>query len=66
VAKALGTGIGNGVSWQDILIAHDQYGAPLVELSGGALRVAAEKGGTRVALSLSDEVDCVLAFAVLA
>mgnify|MGYP003123224778 CR=1 FL=1 len=66
VAKALGTGIGNGVSWQDICITHDELGAPQVKLSGGALRVAGEKGGTRVALSLSDEVDCVLAFAVLA
>ncbi|MEP5567885.1 MAG: holo-ACP synthase [Halioglobus sp.] len=66
VAKSLGTGIGRGVSWQDIEISHDEYGAPQVELSGGALRVAQEKGGTRVALSLADEVGCVVAFAVLA
>ncbi|RLQ21503.1 holo-ACP synthase [Seongchinamella sediminis] len=66
VAKALGTGIGRGVSWQDIRISHDEHGAPLVSLSGGALSVAREKGGSRVALSLADEVDCVIAFAVLA
>ncbi|PLW68018.1 holo-ACP synthase [Pseudohalioglobus lutimaris] len=66
VAKALGTGIGRGVSWQDIRIAHNAHGAPVVELTGGALRVARELGGTRVALSLADEVDCVVAFAVLA
>ena len=66
VAKALGTGIGRGVSWQDICISHDQYGAPLVNLSGGAMAVARERGGSRVALSLADEVDCVIAFAVLA
>ena len=65
VAKALGTGIGRGVSWHDILITHEASGAPQVELSGGALRVASEKGGTRVALSLADEEDCVIAFAVL-
>ena len=58
VAKALGTGIGRGVSWQDIRISHNEYGAPLA--------VAREKGGSRVALSLADEVDCVIAFAVLA
>ena len=66
VAKALGTGIGRGVSWQDIQIEHDDNGAPLVILSGGARRVAVERGGQRVALSLADEVDYVVAFAVLA
>lgn len=66
VAKTLGTGIGRGVSWQDIRISHDSNGAPLVHLSGGALRVATELGGSRVALSLADENDYVVAFAVLA
>lgn len=66
VAKSLGTGIGRGVSWQDIRISHDEYGAPQVELSGGALRAAQKRGGTRVALSLADEEHCVVAFAVLA
>ncbi len=65
IAKALGTGIGRGVSWQDIHIEHDEHGAPVARLSGGALRVASERGGTRVALSLSDEAEYVVAFAVL-
>lgn len=65
VAKALGTGIGRGVSWQDITIGHDGHGAPRVVLSGGALRVAAERGGSRVELSLADELEYVVAFAVL-
>ena len=65
VAKSLGTGIGRGVSWQDIQIEHDANGAPLVRLSGGAAEVAASLGGSRVALSLADETDYVVAFAVL-
>ena len=65
VAKALGTGIGRGVSWQDIQIEHDANGAPLVRLSGGASRVASERGANRVELSLADELDYVVAFAVL-
>lgn len=65
VAKALGTGIGRGVSWQDICIKHDDQGAPLVILSGGALRAARYKGGSRMELSISDEGEYVLAFAVL-
>lgn len=66
IAKALGTGIGRGVSWQDIQIEHDKHGAPVVRLDGGASRVAAERGGRRVELSLADELDYVVAFAVLA
>ena len=65
VAKALGTGIGRGVSWQDILIHHDSNGAPLVTLSGGALEVASRRGGDQVLVSLSDEDAYVVAFAVL-
>ena len=65
VAKCLGTGIGRGVSWHDIEITHDANGAPGVQLSGGALIAARARGGSRVLLSLADEVDCVVAFAVL-
>ncbi len=65
IAKALGTGIGRGVSWQDMQIEHDEHGAPLVRLSGGALEVATARGGSRMDLSLADETDYVVAFAVL-
>ena len=65
MAKCLGTGIGRGVSWQDIEITHDESGAPGVQLSGGALAAAEARGGSRVLLSLADEKDCVIAFAVL-
>ncbi|PLW83162.1 holo-ACP synthase [Kineobactrum sediminis] len=65
VAKALGTGIGNGVSWQDIEIRHDAMGGPLVHLSGGALRIAQSRGGSAVLLSLADEQAYVVAFAAL-
>lgn len=65
VAKALGTGIGNGVSWQDIEIRHDALGGPVVHLTGGALRIAQNRGGVRVLLSLADEQAYVVAFAAL-
>ncbi|WP_116365153.1 holo-ACP synthase [Parahaliea mediterranea] len=65
IAKALGTGIGRGVSWQDMLVHHDANGAPLVTLSGGAERAAAARGGSRVLLSIADEQHYVVAFAVL-
>ncbi len=65
IAKALGTGIGRGVSWQDMRVLHDLNGAPEVELSGGALVAARSRGGSRVLLSLADERDYVVAFASL-
>lgn len=65
VAKALGTGIGRGVSFQDILIVNNDAGAPGVELSGGALQVMQSLGGSRILLSLADEQQYALAYAVL-
>lgn len=65
IAKALGTGIGRGVSWQDIEVRHDPHGAPLVHLSGGAAEVVKCRGGTGILLSLADEQAYVVAFAAL-
>jgi holo-[acyl-carrier protein] synthase len=65
IAKALGTGIGRGVSWQDIEIRHDAHGAPLVHVSGGAAEVVKRRGGSAILLSLADEQAYVVAFAAL-
>jgi len=65
IAKALGTGIGRGVSFQDIVITNNAQGAPEVDLSGGAADVLAARGGTQILLSLSDERDYALAYAVM-
>jgi holo-[acyl-carrier protein] synthase len=66
VAKALGTGFRNGVSWVDIEIDRDELGKPIVRLHGAALARAKSLGGGQLWLSLSDEQEQVLAFAVLA
>ena len=65
VAKALGTGIGRGVSFQEILIVKNASGAPGVELSGGALQVMKALNGQQMLLSLSDERHYALAYAML-
>ena len=64
VVKALGSGIGNGVSWQHIEISHNRLGKPQVVLTGGALVWAENMAVTGVMLSYSDEVDYVVAMAV--
>ncbi len=65
IAKALGTGIGVDLSWQDMHIRRRENGAPEVVLSHRGSAVAARQGGNRVLLTLSDEQAYAVAFAVL-
>lgn len=65
VAKALGTGIGRGVSFQDIEISNNNDGAPLVTLGGGALEVLQRLGGNEVLLSIADEQHYALGYALI-
>lgn len=68
VAKALGTGIGGQAFFIEISITNDDAGKPLVTLSGHAAeRLATLAAGKDVAvhLSLSDEGDLAMAYAVI-
>ena len=65
VVKALGNGIGNGLSWHHIEIYNEVSGAPKVTLSGPALDLMQALGATECLLSLSDEKDSAVAFVVL-
>ncbi len=65
IAKALGTGIAKGISFQQMTITSDEAGKPVVTLSGQALIRAKGLGGEQIMLSLSDEGDMILAFAIL-
>ena len=64
VVKALGTGIGRGVSWQHVEVTHNSAGQPQVVLSGGAQKLSVDQGVVNVHLSYSDEKDYIVAFAV--
>src|SRR5690606_33835512 len=66
VAKALGTGLGQGVGWHQIELQRAASGQPLISLSGEALQRLQALGASKVLISLSDERNYVLAFAVLA
>ena len=65
VAKALGTGIGHGVSFRHIAISHDDRGRPLVQLHEGAAARLAALQACECLLSLSDERHYVIAVALL-
>lgn len=63
--KALGTGLRNGLSWQDMQVSNDALGKPMMELSGKAAELAEAKGVKTIHLSITDEKEMALAFVVL-
>lgn len=63
--KALGTGIGQGVSFQDLQITHDQLGKPLLNYSGVFAELAAQRQVRSAFLSISDEKSHAVAMVVL-
>lgn len=65
VSKALGTGIGVSLSWQDLWVERLSTGAPRVALSERGAQVLARCGGRSILLSLSDERAYAVAFAVV-
>lgn len=65
IAKALGTGIAQGVSFNQIEILPNELGAPTVQLYGAAQQVLSQAGGTAIKVSISDERDYCVAFAVM-
>jgi holo-[acyl-carrier protein] synthase len=64
VAKALGTGFSQGVSWQDIRITTNELGAPQVELADGAQAAAHKAGIIRILLSISHGRSLAIASAI--
>jgi len=63
--KALGTGLRDGLSWQDMEVVNDELGKPDLRLSGRALELYTEKQISRVFLSLSHDAGCAIALVVL-
>ena len=63
VAKAFGTGV-DGFTFTEVEVVNNAEGRPEVVLSGGARRVASERGVGRIHLSLSHTADLAVAQAV--
>ncbi|OIQ24325.1 holo-ACP synthase [uncultured Vibrio sp.] len=54
-SKALGTGIAQGVSFQDFDISNDKFGKPVLVLSGKANEIALQMKVSTNHLTISDE-----------
>lgn len=66
VAKALGTGFGQGVAPRDIEVVHEEGGRPRAVLHGKAFELAQKQGVTEVHLSLSRTYETAVANALAA
>lgn len=63
--KALGTGWGLGGRWTEVEVVSAPSGAPSLVLAGRAAEAAAERGISRIHLSLTHTHDTAAAFVVL-
>lgn len=63
--KALGTGIGNGISWQHIEVRNNDLGAPELHFSGEFAAMCKNRGITRSVVSISDEQHYAVATVIL-
>ncbi len=65
ISKALGTGIGDVCSFQDVSILNDEKGAPIVKTSETLGAYLATNQLDKIHISLSDEKEHALAFAII-
>jgi holo-[acyl-carrier protein] synthase len=63
--KAMGTGLRQGISWQEMEVVNDELGKPSLRLSGRAAELSAERGVTGCHLSLSHDGGMAVAMVVL-
>ena len=64
VAKVLGRGLGQGLTWQDVEVLRDPYGRPVVRLHRHARVLADELGLGTVEVSISHADDHAVSTAV--
>jgi holo-[acyl-carrier protein] synthase len=64
--KALGTGLRDGISWQDMEVVRHEDGRPELVVRGAALAALQDRGATQVLISLSHTRKYGLATVVLA
>ena len=63
--KALGTGLRDGLGWQQVVVVRDQLGCPSLLLIGRAAEMLAERGAHSTHLSYSHDGDYAVATVIL-
>ena len=65
LSKAFGTGIGKSMSWRDLDVQKKESGEPFVVVSGGAEKMARERGVDKIWITLSHTEECGMATIIL-
>ncbi|MBA3832527.1 MAG: holo-ACP synthase [Chthoniobacterales bacterium] len=65
LSKAFGTGIGKSMGWRDLDVQKKESGEPFVALSGGAEKMAKERGVGNIWISLSHTEEIGMATIIL-
>ncbi len=63
--KALGTGLRDGLTWQQVVVVRDALGCPSLKITGRAAELMAERGAKSVFLSYSHDGEYAVATVVL-
>lgn len=63
--KALGTGMRDGLSWQQVCVQRDTLGCPFLVVNGRAAQMLVERGAQRTLLSCSHDGDYAIATVIL-
>jgi len=63
--KALGTGFSRGITLTQVCVEKLESGAPVLSLTGAALKKNKELGGKRIHLSLTHEKDSAVAMVII-
>lgn len=63
--KALGTGLRDGLSWQQMVVVRDALGCPSLRLSGRAAEMLIARGAKTAHLSYSHDGDYAVATVIL-
>ena len=63
--KALGLGLREGLSWQDLDVVRDDLGKPSLVVSGRAAEICSQRGIDRIHLSYSHDGDYAQAVVIL-
>jgi len=66
-SKALGTGISNGINFNEIIVMNKKNGKPFIKLNGKTMQIIKKKfiKAPKIALSLSDEKKYAVAFVTI-
>tara|TARA_Y100000389_G_scaffold201042_1_gene242807 strand:- start:601 stop:981 length:381 start_codon:yes stop_codon:yes gene_type:complete len=66
-SKALGTGISNGINFNEIIVMNEKNGKPFIKVKGKTMQIIKKrfKKKPKIALSLSDEKKYAVAFVTI-